>query len=367
MDKRCCKGTIWRKGFPALLVFLGSLGFFLVPRALYGKTAAEVLKAYDGLSEKERENRLIEGATREGKLVFYGVTTVDQTKRIFEEFEKKYPFVTISHHRSGAGSVYNKILTESRANRHEVDVVELESGPVYLMVKSGLADPYLSPSRKGIMPEFMDKDGYWTAIYHLVVALGYNTNHVRKEEVPKNYESLLDPKWKGRMSLDQTDMHLMGTLLEHWGRDKALAYFKKLAANEPMLRRGRSLQAQILAAGEVHMAPWLYGYRPATMKRQGAPVDTTLLEPILTVPTYLMLAKNSPHPHATALFIDWALSRDGAMRIFAEELGNAAPRLGYKDKYPELIVSKYLVVDPRHIGPHFEEYTKLFCSIFKGC
>jgi hypothetical protein len=55
------------------------------------------------------------------------------------------------------------------------------------------------------------------------------------------------------------------------------------------------------------------------------------------------------------------------MRIFAEELGNAAPRLGYKDKYPELIVSKYLVVDPKYIGPNFDEYTQLFCSIFKGC
>jgi len=185
MKKGCDKRATWTKAFPALVVFFASLEFFLVAKDLYGKTAAEVLRAYDGLSEKERDDQLVEGAKREGKLIFYGVTTVDQTQRIFEEFEKKYPFVTILHHRSGAGSVYNKILTESRANRHEVDVVELESGPVYSMAKSGLADPYLSPSRKGIMPEFMDKDGYWTAIYHLVVALGYNTNHVKKEELPK--------------------------------------------------------------------------------------------------------------------------------------------------------------------------------------
>lgn len=357
----------WRESWHILVVILGSMTILLSPRISYGKSAAEVLKAYEGLSGRERESKLEEGAKREGKLVFYGVTTVDQTKHIFDEFGKRYPFISIAHHRSGAGSVYNKIVTEARGNRYEVDVIELESGPVYLMAKSGWADPYLSPSRKGIMPEFMDKEGYWTAIYHLVVALGYNTTHVKNEEVPRSYDALLDPKWKGRMSLDQTDMHLMGTLLEYWGKDKALAYFKKLAANEPMLRRGRSLQAQILAGGEVHMAPWLYGYRPATMKRQGAPVDTVLLEPILTVPTYLMLAKNSSHPHSAALFIDWALSRDGAMRIFAEELGNAAPRSGYKDKFPELVVSKYLVVDPNFIGPNFEEYTKLFCSLFKGC
>ncbi len=357
----------WRVSWLFLVFLLGSMKFFISPRISYGKSAAEVLKAYEGLSGKERESKLIEGAKREGKMVLYGVTTVDQTKRIFDEFATTYPFIPISHYRSGAESVYNKIVTEARAGRYEVDVAELESGPVYLMAKNGLADPYFSPSRKGIMPEFMDKEGYWTAVYHLVVALGYNTTHVKKEEVPRSYDALLDPKWKGRMSLDQTDMHLMGTLLEYWGKDKALAYFKKLAANEPMLRRGRSLEAQMLAGGDIHIAPWLYGYRPATMKREGAPVDTVLLEPILTVPTYLMLAKNSAHPHSAALFIDWALSRDGAMRVFAEELGNAAPRPGYKDKFPELIVSRYLVVGPDLIGPNFEEYTKLFCSVFKGC
>src|SRR5215475_5325447 len=193
MNKGLCKDMTFRKGIPALLIFLGSLGFFMVPRVLYAKTAAEVLKTYERLSEKERDNQLVEGAKREGKLVFYGVTTVDQTKRVFEEFEKKYPFITISHHRSGAGSVYNKILTESRANRHEVDVVELESGPVYQMVTSGLADPYLYPSRKGIMPEFMDKDGYWTAIYHLVVALGYNTITSKKRNCQKTMTASWTP------------------------------------------------------------------------------------------------------------------------------------------------------------------------------
>ena len=351
----------------AALTLLLSLGCFVLSQDAYAKSAGEVLQTYQRLSERERVNKLIEGAKGEGRLVIYGVTSVDQTKEVFEEFRKKYPFLSISPYRSGAGSLYNKITTEARANRNEVDVVELESGPVYLMVKNNLADSYFSPSRKGIMEEFVDKEGYWTAIYHLPVALTYNTKYVKKEEAPRSYEDLLNPKWKGRMSLDQTDMHLMATLLRYWGNEKGLAYFKKLAENQPTLRRGRTLQAQLLAAGEIQVAPWQYGFRPATMKRQGAPVETVLLQPVLSVPTYLMLAKNAPHPHSAALFIDWALSRDGAMRIYAEELGKPVPRLGYKETFPELSVSKYLVVDPAYIGPNFEEYQKLYCSIFKGC
>ena len=130
--------------------------------------------------------------------------------------------------------------------------------------------------------------------------------------------------------------HLFGTLFEYWGRGKDLNYFRRLADNDPSMRRGKTLQAQILGAGEVHIAPWLYGYRPLQMKREGAPVDISLLQPVLSVPTYLLLAKNATHPHSAALFLDWALSRDGIMKVLAEELGRGVPRTGYKDIFPEL-------------------------------
>jgi iron(III) transport system substrate-binding protein len=230
-----------------------------------------------------------------------------------------------------------------------------------------LIDPYLSPSRKGIAPEFMDKQGYWTTFYHLAVVLGFNTEKVKKDEAPKSYDDLLDPKWKGRMSLDQTDFHLFGTLFEYWGREKTLSYFRRLADNDPSMRRGKTLQAQILGAGEVHIAPWLYGYRPLQMKREGAPVDIALLQPVLSVPTYLLLAKNATHPHSAALFLDWALSRDGIMKVLAEELGRGVPRTGYKDIFPELNAEQYLVVEPTKVGPRYEEFQKLYCGIFKHC
>src|SRR5882724_7012485 len=110
--------------------------------------------------------------------------------------QKKYPFVEIADYRSGSVNVYNKIATEARAKRYEVDVLDLEPGEVYGITKAGLIDPYLSPSRKGIAREFMDKEGYWTTFYHLAVVLGYNTEKVRKDEAPKSYEDLLNPNGK---------------------------------------------------------------------------------------------------------------------------------------------------------------------------
>jgi len=338
----------------------------LTPSRLLGDTAGNVLRSYQNLSEKERESKLVQGAKREGSMVFYGTTAIDHLKQIFDEFKKRYPFINIDHYRSGSANVYNKITTEARSNRHVVDVIDLEPDTIYGLVKTGLVDSYLSPSRKGIMEEFMDKDGFWTAYYQLPVVLGYNASKVKKAEVPRIYEDLLDPKWKGRFSLDTSDAQNMGTLLEYWGKERGIEYFEKLANNNPTLRRGKTLQAQIVAAGEVDFAAWLYGYRVLQMKQTGAPVDVVLLKPTLSVPTYLLLAKNASHPHSAALFIDWILSPDG-MRFMTEVLGRNVPRQGLKDKYPELNVTQYLVVDPKNLGPNYNEYLKLYCKIFKGC
>lgn len=352
----CCSITI--ELVASLLLFMTELSF---------ADAGAVLKTFESLSGKEREAKLIEEAKREGKLVYYGTIAIDQSTPLMDAFKKQYPFLKTEYYRSGNVNVYNKIRTEARANNNIVDVIDLRAGETYALVKEGLIDPYLSPSRNGIMPEFMEKKGYWTAPFHSPMALAYNTNFVKKEEAPRSYDDLINSKWKGKMSLDVEDADMMGTLIEYWGRNKGMGYFRKLAENAPSIRQGHTFQAQILAAGEVQVAPWLFGYRPLTMMQKGAPLSIILLEPVLSAANYMLLARNSSHPHAAALYLDWVLSRDGGMKVFTEQLGRSAPRVGMKDKFPELQVPKYLPVDPENIGPKFNEYAKLYCEIFKHC
>jgi len=71
--------------------------------------------------------------------------------------------------------------------------------------------------------EMMDKDGYWTAGYHVVVVFGYNTKLVRKDDVPKSYDDLLNPRWKGKMVFDTQDADWFHTLLEYFGEEKGLS------------------------------------------------------------------------------------------------------------------------------------------------
>jgi ABC-type glycerol-3-phosphate transport system substrate-binding protein len=142
-----------------VVLFGWTLLSFCIPNDSCGATSAEVVTSYDRLTGQEREAKLIEGAKREAKLVYYGSMIADQMKRILDEFNKKYPFITVASYRAGTLDVYNRITTEALAKRYEADVVEMDPGEAFNLVKAGLVDPYRSPNRKGIMEEFMDKEG----------------------------------------------------------------------------------------------------------------------------------------------------------------------------------------------------------------
>src|SRR5713226_9210172 len=193
------------------------------------QSGASLLKRYEGLQSKEREQRLIEGAKKEGRVVVYSFTAVDQLKPLLDELQKRYPFIKPEHYRANATGVFNKFATEARAGQTFADVIDISAGETHTLGLMGLIDAYLSPSREGIPKEFMDEKGLWAAHYHFVIALGFNAQHIKPAEVPKSYEELLNPKWKGRFSLDPADQDLFGALLLHWGKEKALNYFQNLA------------------------------------------------------------------------------------------------------------------------------------------
>jgi len=346
------------------LLVISSVIALVSPGLAWAQSAASILKQYGGLRGKEREQKLSDSAKKEGRVIVYSFTAVDQLTPLLEEFQKRYPFIKPEHYRGNATGVFNKFTTEARAGQTLADVIDISAGETHTLFQMGLIDPYLSPSREGIPKEFMDEKGYWTAHYHFVIGLGFNTQYIKPREAPKSYEELLNSKWRGRLSLDPADQDLFGALLLHWGKEKALNYFRSLAKLEPRMVSGHTQQANLVGAGEIHMAPWLYGYRPLQLKDEGAPVETLLFDPVLSNPAYLLLTKNSPHPHAAALLIDWALAADGGMKFFAEKFGRTPTRTGLKERFPQLRVDMYLVVKPEIVGPNFKEFTSLYNEIF---
>ena len=350
------------KAVLGILLAAADLCVFVSP--IPAQTAGEALKGYESLKNPERKSRLIEGARKEGNLVFYGTLGVDASRPLLEKFRQAHPYISIGHYRSGSTGIYNRVVNEARAGKHEVDIIENSAGPVSDLIRGGLVDPYRSSETDAIRSEFIDSRHLWSAYHYLVVGLAYNKNLVKATEVPKTYADLLLPRWKGRkMSLDRDAGDIFGGLLDSWGEKEGIEYFRRLAKQDILIRSGFTLQAQLLAAGEVDLVPWSHAQRPLLMADSGAPLGVVFLQPVLSKAQVLLLARRSPHPHAAALFIDWALSEEGQTFMGIDLVRNPV-RIGQKQKYMELGRPKTKVITPEFLGQNYERYTKLYHEIF---
>ncbi len=330
----------------------------------HGQTAGEILKVYEPLKKLERKTRLMEGVKKERSLVFYGTLGIDAARPMLEKFRQAHPYISIGHYRSGSTGIYNRVVNEARAGKHEVDIIELSAGPVSDLIRGGLVDPYRSSETDAVRAEFIDPRHLWHAYHYLVVGLAFNKNLVKAGAVPKSYQDLLLPQWKGRkMSLEKDAGDVFGGLLDSWGEKEGIEYFRRLTKQDVLIRSGYTLQAQLLAAGEVELVPWSHSQRPLLMADSGAPLGVTFLEPVLSKAQVLLLARRSPHPHAAALFIEWALSEEGQSFV-GIDIVRSPVRIGQTQKYMELGRPKTKVITPEFLGQNYERYTKLYHEIF---
>jgi ABC-type Fe3+ transport system substrate-binding protein len=312
--------------------------------------------------QAQSNQQLIEEAKKEGNVSYYTTMTLSQSKKVVDKFQKKYPFIKPELFRSGGDAVLNRILNEARGGLNAWDVVSTRGDSVLTLLDEKLITPYRSPESKFISPDLVDNEGYWTAFYVNPYVLGFNTNLVKKSDVPKTYEELLDPKWKGgKISIDDSAYGLLAGLERAWGKEKAITYLKKLAAQQPVVMRGNTNRVQLTMAGEY---PLIIAYAP-TIQREtslGHPMDWVPLEPVPVQVNPMMLAAHAPHPNAGKLFINFLLSKEGQEMLVGfrripsrEDVEPDPPRLfrGYKRivEHPE---------DYKNFNETIRQYQEIF-------
>ncbi len=307
--------------------------------------------------------KVIEAAKKEGELGWWSTIAQDQSQKIVEEFMKIYPFIKASYWRSGSVGIHNKVLIEARAGRPSWDVVS-QTTPEFIheLKQKGVIAPYNSPERRYFSNDLKDKDGYWTGTYALPTGVGFNTQQVKREDAPKSYQDLLHPKWKGKkISVDDESYEFLVGLMQAWGRGAAVEYFKKLAAQEPMIGRGNSQRTQLLAAGEFPLAV-AYTHTVEWAKSQGNSVDWVNLEPVVIKFDGIMLGSKAAHPNAAKLFIDFILSQQGQSLL--QSFSRVTLREGTEPNPPRLIKGfKRVVLHPEK-AQDAQESLKLYREIF---
>lgn len=259
-------------------------------------------------AEKDRTAALVEGAKKEGKVVLY--TTTAPTPFI-KRFKEIYPFLDVEFTRTGEDNILLKILAEERARKNVVDVTSLTLNTAEILKSKGLFVKYLSPHREFYPEVSREPEGYWTDTFLNLNVLGYNTKLVPLREVPKTYQDLLDPKWKGKIGMDSKAYWWFANMVKVMGEKRGLEYMKGLGEQQLMLRNGRTLNTQMLAAGEMRVLITTYNYMVEDLKVKGAPVEWAPLDPVIPELHPLAISAHAPHPHAAKLYVDFLLSREG--------------------------------------------------------
>jgi ABC-type Fe3+ transport system substrate-binding protein len=259
----------------------------------------------------QQNAKRVELAKKEGEVIWYSNLALDRGNAIAQGFMKLYPAIKVNYFRANAPQLANRVLTEGQAGKTQMDVLLISFFFLDQLIDASLLEPYCSAERDAFPTEFKDNECLWTLINANTHVIGYNTQLVHRSEAPKNYSDLLNPKWKGKMVLEDEGYRWFAYTLDKMGEDKGLALMKRLAAQKPQFRHGDTLTAQLLAAGEFSICVVCYGYRLELMKSKGAPVDWNADEPMTASGSTVSLAKRSLHPNAARLLVDYILSKEG--------------------------------------------------------
>ena len=312
-------------------------------------------------SQSQHTANLIEGAKKEGEVVVYGTMSLPDANQLNAKFREKYPFLDVKLNRLGSGKFVPRVIAELRANKHLADILQTNSLSLHYLKKEGFLGQYLSAEDR-FFPKQYKEQGYWTTTNINVHVLAYNPKLLAREKLPRTFDDLLNPVWKGKMVLDPSEQW-SALMFQIMGKEKALRYLRELAKQNILLRReSSSMRAQLIAAGEAPMDIDSTLGPVEELKKRRAPVDWITLGPVPVVTSAHAIAVRPLHPNAAKLYLDFVLSKEGQRAVL-----NFGRQVARTDLLAEQEVIKNLELvplDPR-AGETMDYHANLAREIFQ--
>ena len=319
-----------------------------------------MLVAAASAAAQERDARFLERARQEGSLSLYTSMQLVDSRPLTEAFEKKHG-IKVQLWRASGEKVVQRVVTEARGGRHEVDVIETDGAQMEILHRERRLAPFSSPSTADIPASLLPAHRAYVPTRLSLYVMAFNTDKVPPAQAPATYEELLQPKWAGRIAVEAADVAWFAAVAKAMGEAEGLAYFRKLAATRPGVRSGHTLMAELVAAGEIDIALDAHVQGVARLKEKGAPIEWRALQPAFGQPSSVGIAARAPHPHAAMLFADFILSRQGQEIIKAR---NRVPSNAAVDsplnKFP------YRLIDPAIMLDEWDRWSKLWSELFLG-
>jgi iron(III) transport system substrate-binding protein len=259
----------------------------------------------------------VAAAKKEGRVVVYGSVVPQAMEELHKNFEKKYD-IKVDYWRGSSTAVAERALSEWRAGRPAFDVVESSWDVMLLMKKEGIFARYIPPSSEKFSDQFKEKDALITPWRILPISILYNTDLVKAADVPKSLEELLQPKWKGKISMPDPSRHTT-TAKFFWNLQKFMGakwrdFVKALAKQQPLLVESLAPVTPAIIKGEAHVGIAYIKF----VKQYKGPVSYVTLDKYLSDPNHLALGAKAARSNAGKLYIEYAVSPDG-QRLIAQD------------------------------------------------
>jgi iron(III) transport system substrate-binding protein len=309
----------------------------------------------------DRQQRLVDGAKKEGNLSIYTSAQSDDMGALVAGFEKKYG-IKASVWRAGSEKVLQRAVTEARGNRHTVDIIETNGPELESMSREKILQAIKSPHLAQLIPQAIRPHGEWVGTRLNVFVQAYNTKLVKKEELPKSWDDLLHPRWKGRLGIEAEDQDWLSGVIGDLGEARGVKLFKDMvAANGMSVRKGHTLLTQLVVSGEIPFALTVYNYKAEQLKDKGAPIDWFSIGTPIARPNGVGVLRNAPNPHAAILFFDYELSEDGQKILAGRDFVPTSTKVESPFGKGAL---KF--VDSRLMLDEYEKWNKLYEELFSA-
>jgi iron(III) transport system substrate-binding protein len=337
----------------AVLVVLAFLSgpFATAPARAQGASLAE-LATYSG---PDRTERLIAGAKREGMVSVYSSLTVDDMKVFGGAFEKKYG-IKLQLWRSSSEDILQRAVVEARGGRFDVDAIETSAAEMESLHREKLLQEVKSPHIADLSPAALLPHREWIGDRLNLITSAYNSDLIKPADLPKTYDDLIDPRWKGKLGIEADDSIWFGALISALGEERGLELFRQMVrANGLSLRKGHTLLANLVVSGEVPFTLTAYQYKAAQLKKIGAPIEWYVIPPGIARFLGTGVLRRAPHPHAAILFLDFMLSD-------AQKLLLDRDFMPTNMKVQPLQIP-FKVIDPAQMLDEAEKWSKLYDQI----
>ena len=320
---------------------------------------ALLLAAIQARAQSEAE--LVRGAKKEGKVVYWTTMRLPDAQALAQGFESKYPFMKAEIVRISGDQLIERAITEHRAGKATADVLDAFSFKV--LQNRGLLQPFATPESAFYPADYKDPQNFWVTLYCAYNVIAYNTKLVPAAEAPRDWPDLLNPKWKGKLALDDQDYYWYAGMLKFWGEEKGRKYMQDLARQDLIWRRGRGLLTELMASGEFHAVVVTFPDLVEQMKAKGQPVEwVKTSNPILVTLDMMGIGAKAPHPNAGKLFMNYSISKEGQEVL--RKTNRISARTDIKPLVPEMDRSKLNLValDPEIpiTSKYIDEFRKLF-------